>query len=305
MMTDYLPILLTNWNLALHHVRNLLWCSRCYAGIKRPPNSSWRRRYVTRHCKALGATLESVSQRASSIIKAIGAAIHDTLNGVGDLHEKVVGSLGEAASKVIESTGHAVKDSTTSIGNMFHGILSGIRGTIQWRLILAIILVLLYINLSTLFKLCRNKLSRGLNTPTSPLPTPSTESDPMPKEPVNPLPTVEQPTTLPLVLANFTLHDVSASHEKSGVIIPTTISAQHNHTSCSALIDTGSPVTLLSEKIQRQLNLPATLLESHYKLLGAAGETLTTLGTVQVYTLLDRKVWTTPAILGLDFLKLT
>ena len=149
MMTDYLPILLTNWNLALHHVRNLLWCSRCYAGIKRPPNSSWRRRYVTRHCKALGATLESVSQRASSIIKAIGAAIHDTLNGVGDLHEKVVGSLGEAASKVIESTGHAVKDSTTSIGNMFHGILSGIRGTIQWRLILAIILVLLYINLST------------------------------------------------------------------------------------------------------------------------------------------------------------
>ena len=99
--------------------------------------------------KALGATLESVAQGASSIIKAIGAAIHDTLNGVGDLHEKVVGSLGEAASKVIESTGHAVKDSTTSIGNMFHGILSGIRGTIQWRLILAIILVLLYINLST------------------------------------------------------------------------------------------------------------------------------------------------------------
>ena len=117
--------------------------------------------------KALGATLESVAQGASSIIKAIGAAIHDTLNGVGDLHEKVVGSLGEAASKVIESTGHAVKDSTTGIGNMFHGILSGI-GTmvptmaIQWRLILAIILVLLYINLFTLFKLCRNKLSREL-----------------------------------------------------------------------------------------------------------------------------------------------
>ena len=117
--------------------------------------------------KALGATLESVAQGASSIIKAIGTAIHDTLNGVGDLHEKVVGSLGEAASKVIESTGHAVKDSTTGIGNMFHGILSGI-GTmaptmaIQWRLILAIILVLLYINLFTLFKLCRNKLSREL-----------------------------------------------------------------------------------------------------------------------------------------------
>ena len=107
--------------------------------------------------KALGATLESVAQGASSIIKAIGAAIHDTLNGVGDLHEKVVGSLGEAASKVIESTGHAVKDSTTGIGNKFHGILGGIGGTIQWSLILAIILVLLYINRSALFKLCRNK----------------------------------------------------------------------------------------------------------------------------------------------------
>ena len=85
--------------------------------------------------------------------------------------------------------------------------------------------------------------------------------------------------------------------------------------SCSALLDTGSPVTLLSEEIQRQLNLAATPLESHYKLLGATGETLTTLGTVQVYILLGRKVWTTtaivvtslthPLILGLDFLKLT
>ena len=165
------------------------------------------------------------------------------------------------------------------------------------------------------FQALQKQTFTRINTPTSPLPTPSTESDPIPKEPVNPLPTVEQPTTLPFVLASFTLHDVSASHEKSGVIIPTTISSQHNHTSCSALIDTGSPVTVLSEKIQRQLNLPATPLESHYKLLGADGKTLTTLGTVQVYTLLDRKVWTTPAIvvsslthpliLGLDFLKLT
>ena len=65
-------------------------------------------------------------QGGSSIIKTIGGAIHDTLNGVGDLDEKVVGSLGEAASKVIESTGHAVKDSTTGIGNIFHGILASL-----------------------------------------------------------------------------------------------------------------------------------------------------------------------------------
>ena len=265
--------------------------------------------------KALGATLESVTQGGSSIIKAIGGAIHDTLNGVGDLDEKVVGSLGEAASKVIESAGHAVKDSTTGIGNIFHGILGRIGGTIQWCLILAVILVLLYINRSTLFKLCRNKPSQQLNTPTPPLPTPSTDSDPIPKKLVNPPPTVEQPTTLPLVLASFTLHDFSASHEKSGVIMPTTISSQHDHTSCSALTDTGSPVNLLSKKTQRQLNLLATLLESHYKLLRATGETLTTLGTVQVDILLDRKVWPNSAIvvsslthsliLGLKFLKLT
>ena len=52
--------------------------------------------------------------------------------------------------------------------------------------------------------------------------------------------------------------------------------------SCSVLVDTGSSVILLSEKIQRQLNLPATPLESQYNLLGATGGTLTTLGTVQI-----------------------
>ena len=41
----------------------------------------------------------------------------------------------------------------------------------------------------------------------------------------------------------FRLTDASATQEKSGVIIPITISSQHCHISCSALIDTGSPVT--------------------------------------------------------------
>ena len=103
--------------------------------------------------RALGATLQSAAQGGSSIIKAIDGAMHDTLNGVGDLDEKVVGSLQEGASKVIQSTGHAVKDSTTVIVNMFHGILGGKRGTIQWCLILVILLVLLYITSSTVLKL--------------------------------------------------------------------------------------------------------------------------------------------------------
>ena len=56
--------------------------------------------------EALGATLESEAPGGSSIIKAIGEAIHDTLNGLEDLDDKVLGSLGEAASKVIEAKGH-------------------------------------------------------------------------------------------------------------------------------------------------------------------------------------------------------
>ena len=52
--------------------------------------------------RALGATLVSVAQEGSSIIKAIGGVIHDTLNGVGEVEEMVVGNLGKAASKLIE-----------------------------------------------------------------------------------------------------------------------------------------------------------------------------------------------------------
>ena len=85
-----------------------------------------------------------------------------------------------------------------------------------------------------------------------------------------------------MVIASFKLHDFSASQEKSGVMMLITISSQHDYISCSALVDTGSSVILLSEKIQRELNLPATPLESQYNLLGATNGTLTTLGTVQI-----------------------
>ena len=80
------------------------------------------------------------------------------------------------------------------------------------------------------------------------------------------------------------------SDEKSGVVIPITISSQSHHVSCSALVDTGSPVTLLNENIQSRLNLPATPLKSHYHLVGATGDTLTTLGTVQIDIVSDIKI---------------
>ena len=136
------------------------------------------------------------------------------INSVGDLNEKVLGSLGEAASKVIESTGHTVKDSTTGISNMFHGIVGGIGDTIRWCHILTIIVVLLYISHFTLLKLCRRKPSGLSNAPTTPLPTPSTNSDLTRNRPVNPASTNELPPNLPLVLASFTLQDVFASQER-------------------------------------------------------------------------------------------
>ena len=104
---------------------------------------------------------------------------------------------------------------------------------------------------------------------------------------VNPTSTPEQPTNLPLVLTSFALHDLSVSQKKSGVVIPIIISSQHNHISCSALVDTGSPVTVLSKKIQRQLSLPVTPLKLHYHFLGATGSTLTTIGNVKADRLPD------------------
>ena len=89
----------------------------------------------------------------------------------------------------------------------------------------------------------------------------------------------------------FRLYDASASQENSGVVMPITISPQPCHISCSALVDTDSPVTLLSE-------LPYTiLLESHYHLFRANRDALSTLGTVQFDIVAHCKVWPTPAIL--------
>ena len=197
---------------------------------------------------------------------------------------------------------------------MFHGILGGIGGTIQWCLILAIILVLFYISCSILLKLCRGKCSGSSNAPKAPLPTPTTDSDPTQNRLDNPMCRHEQLPTLHLVLASFT-HDLSASQEKTSIVMPITISSQNDHIPCSALHNTGSPVTLLIEQVQHQLNLPAMPLKSHYHLVGVTGDILTTLGTVQVDIVLDHKIWPTPAIimsslshpliLGLNFLKLT
>ena len=159
----------------------------------------------------------------------------------------------EVTSKVVKSTGHAVKDSTTGVGNMFHGILGGIGGTIQWCIILQIILVLVYINCATLLKFCQRKSSdladQTTKSSTNPLTSTLTSPPTLPTNSHspqngfdNPTPALDQPHVLPLVLASFTLHDDSTSQEKSGLVIPMTISSQNGHIPRSALIDTGYPV---------------------------------------------------------------
>ena len=70
-------------------------------------------------------------------------------------------------------------------------------------------------------------------------------------------PTPEKSPALPLVFASITLHDASASQEKSYVVLITitnkqksiAILFQNDHILWSAFIDTGSPVTLFSEKL--------------------------------------------------------
>ena len=141
---------------------------------------------------------------------------------------------------------------------------------------------LVYINCATLLKFCQRKSSDLANqstksstnpltsTTTSPL-TWSTNSHSPQNGFNNPTPSLDQPHVSLLVIASFTLQDDSTSQEKSGVVIPITILSQNGHIPCTALIYTGSPVTLLSEKLQRQLNLPAMPLNSHYQIVGATG----------------------------------
>ena len=214
---------------------------------------------ILRKLNILSDNLESVAQGGSSVVTTIGGAIYETLNGVGDLDEKIVGSLWETASKVIELTGHTVKDSTTGVGNTFHGILGVLGGTIQWCIILLIILVLTYINRATLLKFYQRKSSdladwttksstNLLTSTTTSPPTLSTNSHSAQNGFNYPTPAPNQPHVLHLVLGSLTLHEDSTSQKKSGMVISTPISSQNDHMPCSALINTDSPVTLVSEK---------------------------------------------------------
>merc|ERR1712175_60435 len=53
----------------------------------------------------LGSAIHSLANGGSLIIKTIGEGLRDTFHGVGDLAEKVVGSIANATSNVIGASG--------------------------------------------------------------------------------------------------------------------------------------------------------------------------------------------------------
>ena len=129
--------------------------------------------------RALGSTIESLAKGSSSIIRTIGSSLHDVLDGVGDLDEKVVGSFSSAATNIIQASGTAVKDSTTGFGNFFHNVLGGMGGTIKWTLLLCLTCLVIYVNKASLIRFCIPKPKSG---PTQPSPNCAENQHTHPKE---------------------------------------------------------------------------------------------------------------------------
>ena len=99
--------------------------------------------------KLLGKTISSISDGASHIIRAVGGAIHDGLDGAGDLDKAIVQSISNATGTIISSTGHAVKDAAEGAGSLFESAWGGIGGTIRMVLICVLALFFIYFYFST------------------------------------------------------------------------------------------------------------------------------------------------------------
>ena len=82
--------------------------------------------------KALGTAITATAKGGSLIVKTIGQALHDTLNGVANLDETMVSSLSNATSNVIGSTSTGVSNIISSLG--------GVGNIVLWCLV-----ILLYI----------------------------------------------------------------------------------------------------------------------------------------------------------------
>ena len=85
--------------------------------------------------RVLRKNLSYISDGASYIIRAVGSAIHDGLDGAGDTDKAIVQPV---------STGHAVKDAAEGAGSLFQSTWGGIGGTIRMVLICVSAFFLIY-----------------------------------------------------------------------------------------------------------------------------------------------------------------
>ena len=213
--------------------------------------------------RALGATIESLAKGGSTIIKAVGSAVHGVLNGVGNLDEKVVSSFGTTASNIIHTSGTAIKDTSTGIENIFHGILGGIGGTIKWVLILFLCISLVYMNKEAIIKFIQRKTKNGpfitippiINMPetTQKNPIKSTKPTLVTCEDNNKenKEKIDTPETNLLSISKISLRDGSRSEALQAMI---TIYNDATQFQVKALIDTGSVTTIINKDLYLKIS---------------------------------------------------
>ena len=94
--------------------------------------------------KIIDASRSGRSSAGSTVIKALGSALHSGLSGAGDLEEKFVTSLGKATGIVIHSSGEAFEHVSRGAGGFFHDIIGGLSGSLLWGAIILLTLFCLY-----------------------------------------------------------------------------------------------------------------------------------------------------------------
>ena len=90
--------------------------------------------------KSLGHTLMSLGNSGSMIIKSLGHAIHDSIDGVSDLDKGLIQSLANASAVVLPAAGHALKDAGEGVSGIFSSAFGGIWGLVRTVLIALLLL---------------------------------------------------------------------------------------------------------------------------------------------------------------------
>eukprot|EP00111_Clytia_hemisphaerica_P012397 TCONS_00036391-protein len=118
--------------------------------------------FISNFGMALGYTIEKIGDGSSKIIRSIGSALKDGLQGAGDLDKAVVGSIADASKVILPATGELLKDAGTGAGNMISGIFGGPLGLVQVIVLILLFLFTLYLYYTkqTNYPLATNVLRR-------------------------------------------------------------------------------------------------------------------------------------------------